>query len=87
MSGGEVTFGIAKRTFWKRVRSMAIWWGIPAVGAELCGVPRNLWVYVLMLAIPATAAGVIAGAAILRSAAARQNKDSDGGTSSREGSN
>jgi hypothetical protein len=66
---------IAKRTFWQRVRSLAIWWGIPAVGAELGGVPRDLWGYVVILAVPATAAGVIAGAAILHAAAARQNKE------------
>jgi hypothetical protein len=78
----EVRISIPERTFLQRVRSMALWWGIPAVCVELFGVPRNLWLYVLILAIPATALGVVAGAAILHVAAARRNKASDGGNSS-----
>ena len=50
---------------------MALWWGLPAVCAELFGAPRDLWPYVLILIIPATAVGVVAGAAILHAVAAR----------------
>jgi hypothetical protein len=78
----EFRISMAKRTFWQRVRSMALWWGIPAVGAELYGVPRNLWLYALILAIPATAVGVVTGAAILHAVAERRSKASDGGNSS-----
>jgi hypothetical protein len=61
---------------------MALWWGIPAVCVELIGVPRDLWLYVLILVIPATAIAVVTGAAIMHVAAERRNKASDGGNSS-----
>jgi hypothetical protein len=38
---------------------------------ELFWVPRNLWLYALILVIPATAAGVVTGAVILHAVAAR----------------
>jgi len=36
-----------------------------------------LWLYALILIIPATAVGVVTGAVILHAAAARQSKASD----------
>jgi len=67
----EFRISIPERTFWQRLRSMALWWGLPAVCAELFGAPRDLWPYVLILVIPATAVGVVTGAVILHAAAAR----------------
>jgi hypothetical protein len=61
---------------------MALWWGIPAACVELFWVPRNLWLYALILVIPATAVGVVTGAVILHVVAAHQSKASDGGNSS-----
>lgn len=78
----EFRISMPERTFWHRVRSMALWWGIPAVGAELYGVPRNLWLYVLILAIPATAVGVLTGAVILHQVATHRSKAADGNNSS-----
>ena len=77
-----VRISIRKRTFLQRLRSMALWFGIPAVCVELIGVPKNLWLYGLIFLIPAAAVGVLTGAVILHVAAARQSKASDGGESS-----
>ena len=71
----EVRISIANRTFLQRLRSVALWWGIPAIWVELFGVPRNLWLYALIFIIPATAVGILTGAAILHMAATRRNKD------------
>jgi len=60
---------------------MALCGGIPAVCVELFGVPRDLWPYALIFVIPATAVGVVTGAAILHMAATRRNKDRDGDNS------
>jgi membrane protein implicated in regulation of membrane protease activity len=54
---------------------MALWWGIPAVCVELFWVPRDLWLYALILIVPATAVGVVTGAALLHLAAARRSKN------------
>jgi hypothetical protein len=54
---------------------MALWWGIPAVCVELFWVPRDLWLYALILIVPATAVGVVTGAAMLHLAAARRSKN------------
>lgn len=78
----EFRISITKRTFWQRVRSLALWWGIPAVGAELWGVPRDLWIYVLILAIPATVVGVLTGAAVLHAVAKHRSKANDEGNAS-----
>jgi hypothetical protein len=67
---------IPQRTFGHRLRSMAVWWGIPAVCVELFWVPRDLWLYALIFVVPATAVGVVTGATILHVAAARRSKKS-----------
>jgi hypothetical protein len=72
-----IRISIPKRTFLQRLRSMALWWGIPAACAELFWVPRSLWLYALIFIIPATAVGVVTGAIILHVAAARRSKASD----------
>lgn len=74
---GNIRLSVPKRTFSQRLRSQALWWGVPAACAELFWVPRNLWLYALILIIPATAVGVVTGAVILHAAAARQSKASD----------
>jgi hypothetical protein len=67
----ESRISLPERTFSQRLRSMALWWGIPAACVELFWVPRNLWLYALILVIPATAVGVVTGAVILHAVAAR----------------
>ena len=49
---------------------------------ELIPIERDLWLYVLILVIPATAVGVMTGAAILHVAAARRSKANNEGNSS-----
>ena len=64
------------RTFLQRFNENALWWGIPMVCLELIGVPLWGWLIVLVIAVPATLAGVLAGTAIehfLISALARRN--------------
>jgi hypothetical protein len=78
----KARISIPERTFLQRLRSMALWWGIPAACAELFWVPRNLWLYALILIIPATVVGVVTGAVILQVAAARRSKASDEGNAS-----
>ncbi|HEX3435916.1 MAG TPA: hypothetical protein VHT24_04040, partial [Pseudacidobacterium sp.] len=63
-----------KKTFAQRLGSTTLWWGIPAVCVELFGIPRTLWPYVLIYVLPATAVGVITGAAIEHAAARRRSK-------------
>ncbi len=48
-----------RRTFRQRLLSNALWWGIPMVAAELIGVPVRYWVWVVILALPVTALGVL----------------------------
>jgi hypothetical protein len=36
-----------------------MWWGIPMLLLELVGIPWRLWIYILLLAFPATAVGVV----------------------------
>jgi hypothetical protein len=43
---------------------------------ELFGIPRNLWPYVLMFVLPATAAGVVAGAMMEHAAVTRRSRAS-----------
>lgn len=54
----------SEKTFLRRLKSIALWWGIPALGVELIAVPRHLWIDVLIFILPATAAGVFSGALI-----------------------
>lgn len=70
---------VPQRSFLHRLLSMALWWGIPAVCVELFWVPRDLWLYALILIVPATAVGVVTGAAILHLAAARHSKNGSEG--------
>lgn len=60
----------------QRLGSTALWYGIPAVCVELFGIPRNLWPYVLIYVLPATAVGVVTGAALEHAAATRRSKAS-----------
>jgi hypothetical protein len=60
----------------QRLGSTALWYGIPAVCVELFGIPRNLWPYVLIYVIPATAVGVVTGAALEHTVVTRRNKAS-----------
>ena len=48
------------RTFLRRFNENALWWGIPMVGLDLICVPLWGWPTVLVVAIPATLAGVLA---------------------------
>jgi hypothetical protein len=48
------------RTFLRRFNENALWWGIPMVGLDLFCVPLWGWLTVLVIAIPATLAGVLA---------------------------
>lgn len=59
----------------QRLGSAALWYGIPAVCVELLGIPRNLWPYVLIYVLPATAVGGVTGA-VLEHAATRRAKAS-----------
>ena len=79
---GKIRISVPKRTFSQRLRSQALWWGVPAACAELFWVPRNLWLYALILIIPATAVGVVTGAVILHIAAAPLSNPSDEGSPS-----
>jgi hypothetical protein len=47
------------RTFLQRFNENALWWGIPMVGLELISVPLWGWLTVLVIAIPATLAGIL----------------------------
>ncbi len=72
-SPGNFHISMPKRTFWQRLRSMALWWGVPSVIVELFWIPRELWLYALIFLIPATAVGVVTGALILHAVAGRRN--------------
>lgn len=75
---GEIRMSVPNRTFSQRLRSQALWWGVPAACAELFWVPRSLWLYALILIIPATVVGVLTGAAVLHVVAAKGILTSDG---------
>ncbi|WP_157466883.1 hypothetical protein [Edaphobacter aggregans] len=60
----------------QRLGSTALWYGIPAVCVELFGIPRNLWPYVLIYVLPATAVGVVTGAVIEHAVVTRRSKAS-----------
>jgi hypothetical protein len=41
-----------------------VWWGIPMMGLEVIGIPKNYWLPVLFLALPATMLGVFVEALV-----------------------
>ena len=53
-----------KQTFGQRLVRGAIFWGIPMVCLECIGIPILGWGTVLLMAVPATLVGVLAGALI-----------------------
>ena len=53
-----------KQTFSQRLTRGAIEWGIPMVCLECVGIPVFGWFTVLVMVVPATLVGVLAGAAI-----------------------
>ena len=53
-----------KKTFSQRFMCATIFWGIPMVSLELIGIPRSAWNTVLVMVVPATLVGVLAGAII-----------------------
>jgi hypothetical protein len=57
-----------KRGFLRCLLSVSLWWGIPMVCVELIGVPKQYWFWVIVLALPVTAVGVIAQTLIERAA-------------------
>lgn len=53
-----------RRTFGQRLLSITLWWGIPMLAVELIGVPKEYWLWVVILSLPATALGVLVYAAL-----------------------
>ena len=57
-----MTLGLAatgkRRTFGQRLKSAALWWGIPMLALELIGVPIKYWLWVLIFTLPSIALGV-----------------------------
>jgi hypothetical protein len=53
-----------KQTFGQRFTRGTIEWGIPMVCLECVGIPMFGWFAVLVIVVPATLVGVLAGAAI-----------------------
>ena len=51
-------------TFAQRLRNIAIRWGIPMLLLELVGIPWRLWIFMLLIAFPTTALGVLCAAAL-----------------------
>ena len=51
-------------TFAQRLRNIAISWGIPVLLLELVGIPWRLWIFMLLIAFPATALAVLCSAAL-----------------------
>ena len=74
----DAHISVPKRPFLRRLRSVALWWGIPMACLGLIGVPRRLWGYALILIIPATFIGVMVGALILHLVAAHRHNAQDG---------
>jgi len=52
------------KSFAQRLRYTAIWWGIPMLLLELVGVPWRMWIFMVLIALPATALGVLCAAAL-----------------------
>jgi len=52
------------KTFAQRLRYAAIWWGIPMLILELVGIPWRMWIFILVIALPLTALGVLCAAAL-----------------------
>jgi hypothetical protein len=53
-----------KQTFPQRLTRGVIFWGIPMVCLECVGIPILGWGTVLLMVVPATLVGVLAGAVI-----------------------
>ena len=51
-------------TFAQHLQNVAIWWGIPVLLLELVGIPWRLWIFMLLIAFPATALTVLCIAAL-----------------------
>ena len=51
-------------TFSQRLGNVAIWWGIPVLLLELWGIPWRMWIFMLLIAFPATALAVLCAAAL-----------------------
>jgi hypothetical protein len=66
-----------ERTFFQRFTRVAIFWGIPMVFLEFIGIPRSSWGTVLVLVVPATLVGVLAGATIEHLLVSRIKKKSE----------
>jgi len=65
-----------KQTFFQRFMRATVFWGIPMVCLEFIGIPRSAWGTVLVMAVPATLVGVLAGAIIEHSLVSRiENKN------------
>jgi hypothetical protein len=65
-----------KQTFLQRFMRATVFWGIPMVCLEFIGIPRSAWGTVLVMAVPATLVGVLAGAIIEHSLVSRiENKN------------
>ena len=54
----------SKKTFPQRLRSVALFWGLPAPCLELIGIPRQGLGSVLLIAVPVTMLGVFVFALI-----------------------
>jgi hypothetical protein len=63
-----------RKTFSQRFVRATIFWGIPMVCLEFIGMPRSSWGVVLVLALPATLVGVLAGTMIEHSLVLRIEK-------------
>jgi len=66
-----------KQTFFQRFIRMTITWGVPMVCLEFIGIPRSSWGTVLVMAVPATLVGVLAGAMIEQSFVSRIEKKNE----------
>jgi anaerobic C4-dicarboxylate transporter len=53
-----------KQTFSQRFMRATIFWGVPMVCLEFIGIPKSAWGTVLVMVVPATLLGVLAGAII-----------------------
>jgi hypothetical protein len=54
----------SQKTFMQRLRSTALFWGVPLLCLELIGIPRQGQGSVLLIEIPATMVGVLVFALI-----------------------
>jgi type IV secretory pathway VirB3-like protein len=66
-----------EQTLFQRFTRAAIFWGIPMVCLEFIGIPRSSWGTVLVLVVPATLVGVLAGVIIEHSLVSRIKKKAE----------